>query len=368
MEAVDVARGATLSLPPFCLARLVRGEVLLHVAKRPLEVVRAPAWLDVLGARTGRAQATYVAVTDVVIEMRDAHTLSPNDWNAALASESERHWARAASEASRGDDLFLPGAVPIAGPWWFRTAHARVLVVRGDPRRLATMLPPSVRLVPGTAGRYVIAMVRFEGAHALDREGTEPFAYHEVTPFVPAFTVRTGPVAFVPELYPDAPMAAALGREIHGFPKRLGRIAFERDGADLIVARALALRTRFRRRRPIDRFELTSAIARAMTGSDRIARAAAQIVRTLDGRTAPRFSVLVRKRIGAPETAGRTLAIDALVRVPFVLDEIRDAAVLEDFDAQIADGQDVLHGHVEAAFALTTGLRFGVGHTLRTYR
>jgi hypothetical protein len=74
---------------------------------------------------------------------------------------------------------------------------------------------------------------------------------------------------------------------------------------------------------------------------------------------------MVHKRIGDPRTAGRTFAIDELVRVPIDLDPIARAEWLDGFTAELGDGPGILHGEVLGAWRLESGLRFGPGRRIR---
>jgi hypothetical protein len=280
-----------------------------------------------------------------------------------LATENAALWQRIELDAQRDDDSFLPWAVPVPGPWWFRRAHAVVMVVQGDPGRLRACMPAGVRPLPGTGGRYVLVLARFEDVGSSDPRDPRRFVYHEVTPFVPAWSGLRGPCAFVPELYPDAWMAVILGREIHGFPKRTARIGLRELGGELIVDRKLALRARWRGRSSGDPSVIVGELARTLIPHDGVEALARLIVDRLPGRL--RLPVVVHKRIGDPRTAGRTFAIDELVRVDVRLDPIVRAEWLDGFVAEIAEGPGILHGKVLAAWSLQSGLRFGEGRRVR---
>jgi hypothetical protein len=220
-----------------------------------------------------------------------------------------------------------------------------------------------VHPLPGATGRYALALTRFEDAGSEDPRDARRFVYHELTPFLPAWSGLRGPCAFVPELYPDAWMAVILGREIHGFPKRTARIGWREHGGELIVDRKLALRVRWRARTPGDPGVIVGELARALIPNARVAGLAKLLVDRLPERL--RFSIVVHKRIGDPETAGRSFAIDELVRVPVRLDPIVRAEWLDGFVGELGDGPGILHGEVLGAWRLETGLRFGPGKRVR---
>lgn len=367
-------RGAVLALPIESFWTLVEGEVLVQRAGRAVEVWRAPCVLDPSGTVQGTRSARFVAVTHVRVAGTPTERAPASAVSRALAAEAARLWARVETDVCRDDDAFLDGAVPVPGPWWFRRVHAAAIVMQGRAETLSACLPKGVRLMPGTGGRYVLAVTRLDGAGSLDARDGRQFLYHEVTPFLPVWTLRHGPALFVPELYPDAWMAVILGREIHGFPKRTARVAMREDGAELIVGRRLAARLRWRKGAPCTAGDAMGELTRHLTGTPRLARGVRWMVDHASTRDDwSGFDVLVRKRIGEPSTAGATTEIDSLVRVPFRLDAIRDAARLEVTDAEVGlggggPGPGILHGHPLAAVTLSTGFRFGAGHVIGTAR
>jgi hypothetical protein len=334
--------------------------VVAYVGGRPIEVWRAPRPLDLAGSIRGQRHARFVAASDVECVGSPRDVLRGSELVEALADESALLWGRIEADAKRDDDTFLPFAVPVPGPWHFRSANAIVLVVQGDAAKLRASLPRGVRLLPGTKGRFLLAVTRFEGVGSLDSRDTSQFAYHEVTPFVPVWSGARGPGAFIPELYPDAWMAVILGREIHGFPKRTARVGFHEDGAELILDRRLALRVRFRERTSMAANDALASIVEAMTGSTLLARGSRKLLDRFSGRDLG-FSALVHKRIAACQTAGRTLAIDDVVRVPVALAPIRRAYALRSLEVDLPGGPGVLYGSALAGFFLESGFRFGGG-------
>jgi hypothetical protein len=340
---------------------LLAGEVVVHRAGRPIEVWRAPRALDVAGTVRGRRSARFVAATDVRVEGVSRGALGDGAIIAALADEASVLWDRIETDARRDDDMFLPGATPVPGPWWFRKVTGAALVVQGDAARLAAALPRGVHLLPRTRGRYLLVVSRLDEAGTLDPRDGRRFLYHEVTPFVPVWSVRTGVSVFIPELYPDAWMAVILGREIHGFPKRTARVGFHDDGAELLVEQRLAMRVRWRAEAPCSPGLAVRHLVDHMADTSAIGRAAQWAVDRWHGQSRLGFAALVRKRIGAPGTAGRDAEIDELVRVPFGLDPIERAEPLVVTEADLPGGPGVLHGQVIAGVRLRTGFRFGKG-------
>ena len=351
--------GQALELEPGKLWYLLAGDVVVYRAGRPIACWRAPAPLDLAGTVSGERRTTFVAASDVELAGLPLDHVDGSRLAAELAAESSRLWGQIEADAIRDDDTFLPsGAMPVPGPWWFRRAEALTFVVQGDPRRLARLLPRGLSPLPGSGGRYVVAVTRFEGVGSLDVRDTSRFDYHEVTPFVPVWAGRHGAAAYVPELYPDAWMAVILGREIHGFPKRTARVGFHEAGAELLLDRRLVLRARFGAREEAPPDDVLGEIVGALSGRTWAGRATTALLEH-----GPRFdlrmAVVVRKRVLSYRTAGRTVESDELVRVPFELDEIVRAERLRDVELELAEGCSVLHGSVVAGFRLETGFRFG---------
>lgn len=353
--------GEALSLPLDTAWRLVKGEVLVSCAGRPVELGRAPHILDAAGSVRGERSASFFALGPVTVQGEPLDTLPTERLARLLADESAQLWRRIDADARRDDDSFLSWAAPVPGPWYFRRAEAQMYVVQGDEARIRACLPRGVRPLPGTHGRYVLGVTRFEGVGSLDVRDPSQFSYHEVTPFLPVWSGWRGPAAFVPELYPDAWMAVLLGREIHGFPKRTARIGFHEDGAELIVDRRLALRVRFEPGEDVQPNEALSGLAQCLLQKPVAGRATRRLLDLLSDDIDRRFSVLVHKRIGSPQTAGQTLALDELVRVPVLLDPVRDAQRLEDVRLDLPGGPGILHGQVIAGWRMHTGFRFGRG-------
>lgn len=340
---------------------LAKGEVVVHRADRAIELWAAPCTLDLAGSVRNDASASFAAVGAIeligIARARvDAELLAE-----LLALESAQLWQRIERDARRDDDMFLPWAVPVPGPWWFRRARAVAMVVQGDANRIAACMPRGVH--PLTGGRYVLVLAQFDEAGTQDARDPRRFSYREVTPFVPVWAGLRTLGAFVPELYPDAWMAVIFGREIHGFPKRTARIGFRDDGGELLVDHQLALRVRWREREAVPPSAAVGELARTLVPHRRSEQLATWLVDHLPDKLG--FSAIVHKRIGAPQTSGRTFEIDELVRVGVSLDPITVAERLHGFSASLADGPGILHGEVLGGWMLHSGLRFGPGRPLR---
>src|SRR5262249_7916547 len=146
------------------------------------------------------------------------------------------------------DDFFdPPNARLVPGPYRFSPMRLVLHVVETERAALAALLPRGLHLLPGLGGRYLVVFGDFHRCVTQHARGDgRVFSYRETTPFIPcAGFGRVG--AFIPELYPDSYMAILLGREIYGFPKRLGRTTVRGDGVDVIVDHARLMRARWSR-------------------------------------------------------------------------------------------------------------------------
>lgn len=360
-ESVWVERGAMIDIPPSCLSRVEVGEVTVFDHGRPIEVWRAPVVLDVAGALGGGRSFRFQALTRVRVSHRPLVDVPHEVLLDALVEENERLSRRVRADVLRDDDTFLPWARLVPGPWHFKSAHAYVLLMQGDPSRVRRCLPRGVWSMPRTGGRYLLAVTRFEGVTSLSGHDGGQFSYHEVTPFVPVWSGLRGPATFVPELYPDAWMAVLLGREIHGFPKRTARIGFHEDGGELLVDRRVALRVRFDRIGHGHVPEVLADIAGRLVRHRAVPHITASLLKRRRTTEGLGFAALVHKRIGSPESAGSSLQLDQLVRVPVTLDAVTEALPLEGLVVEVGEGPGILHGRALAGWSLRSGFRFGAG-------
>jgi hypothetical protein len=367
MRSVRFQSGRELTIDADELLYLDRGEALALVGPRPVEVVRGPRALDVGGSYLGNRRFRFEAVTDCEARIFARSEVEAGTWSEWLALECAAHAERLDHDLRREDDMFLDGAVPVPGPWRFERSDAFLLLIRADAGDLRALLPKGLVLIPGAPPTVAVVIAKFSDVGSTDPRDPGRFQYHEVTPFVPALSLTQGPVAYVPELFPDAYMAIVLGREIHGFPKRLARVHIQDNGADMILGRTLALRFRFDARRPVARSEMMAAAFRHGTGAPVPSALVARGFDAVEGRLPLRLPVVVRKRIGDPATSGRTASEDVLVRVPVTFDLPRDTAQLEGCELALA-GRFPVRGRLLYACALTSGLTFGAGTVIRSMR
>lgn len=136
---------------------------------------------------------------------------------------------------NRLDDFYIRGhAGMIPGPYEARRARAWLFVVEGHVNRVDEALPPGVLAPPSWAplihrlqNTYLVVFAHFPDMRSrhvagVDDDGRQKvFSYLETTIFRPVLACGV-PALYCMEVYPDNSMAVGIGREIYGFPKRLG--------------------------------------------------------------------------------------------------------------------------------------------------
>lgn len=370
--AVVLEEGAAVS----DLVWLVAGELEEWQQGRLSSIVLAPRPVALRAALDGgRSDASYRAAGDVTVARVARERL------AAVAPEVQR-WLGAELDALRreraarlvvDDDFFLPepGARLVPGPYHFGPFACFQMVVRTDPAALARLVPRGLHLAPGTDGRYLLAFTAIEGAR-VEHQDSARYRYHEVTPFVPCLTRLGKPAMFVPELYPDSYMAILLGREIYGFPKRLGRMRVDDAGLDLIVDDRRLLRARWGAGSELSLEDYGARLLDGLfpslpAGLTSLSRRAASTAARL-GLPLPPASVFVRRRILSERSEVRArYRIDELVEVPVVVEELSAPRLFPAADVRIQPGSGVVMGEVLDVMAVRLAFRFGAGKVRRRY-
>ncbi|MCC6337663.1 MAG: acetoacetate decarboxylase family protein [Myxococcales bacterium] len=367
---------------------LLDGELSVSVKGRLVGLLDAPRTVGLLALLDGQPRSASLEVFRAAEVIR----LSGDGFRALLASrlsfsravldavakETREAYAQQEKDRAAMDDFFeSPSAHLVPGPYVAGPVEMLAFVMRDDARRLAALLPPGCAPLPGLEDTWLLTVDTFEDVHSRAEAGQgRRFSYREVTPFVPCVGPDLVPGLFCPELYPDNYLALVLGRELYGFPKRLGRIERGAGQVTLSAGHRLVLRASWDRARGCRASELGAHLAKT-TGRvklpDLAARAAGRLLEALTTERAqalwPKVPVLVRKQI--PEASSvyeRRLAIDALVRVPFELEEVGGYAVLERPRVDFFALDFFLGGQPVAGFRQSVRLSFGAGQTLRDYR
>lgn len=128
------------------------------------------------------------------------------------------------------------GAEAPPGPFRFQQVTMIFAFCEANPAAIKSLLPNGLSLLQRpykSAAPLLIALADFPYAQREDGSGGT-FAYTETTFFIP---VRYGTAVgfYVPMIYPSAYEPILLGREIYGFPKRLGETDFASKQVRLAV-------------------------------------------------------------------------------------------------------------------------------------
>jgi acetoacetate decarboxylase len=364
---------------------LVDGELEEWQRNRLIGVIEAPAVLGLAALTTAQPTdhtlraATAVRVctfSHALIAALDAEPAWTRATAAALSAEVMALRAARVDAVTTTDDFFdPPNARLVPGPYRFGPLRLVLHVVETARDALAALLPPGLHLLPGLGGRYLLGYGDFQNCisqHA--RADGRVFSYRETTPFIPcAGFGRVG--AFIPELYPDSYMAILLGREIYGFPKRLGRTTVRDDGVDVIVDHTRLMRARWSRPAPLSPDDIVPMLSSWLLPTsgfgERIKRylpEALSLAASLPfGLGKPR--VFVRKQIVSEASLDpRRYRVDELIEVPVQPHPVTAAARFEAFDVRFSPQQRILRGEVRGVLELHGGLTFGLGHRLWNYR
>jgi hypothetical protein len=362
--------GALLHEAPF----LVSGEVEVWREGRLLRAVAAPAWLELAAVAAGRPTRTRAVAWDQVevAWVPRARLLERSDRLAGeLARAALELEEDAFEEVVRCDDFFdPPNARLVPGPYRFGPFGAHVMVVETEEERLRELLAPGLEPLAWTGGRYLLLISDFEDVRSESplADGAR-YRYRETTPFLPCrLGHRVG--LFSPELYPDSYMPILLGREIYGFPKRMGRTRRLTDGVDVIVDQERLLRARWGAPRPLDgaaaALELGGALLPGLVATSRRRRLLQRAGRFLERGALPRglrrSRAFVRKQIlSESRLEPRGHAIDQLVEVPFDLFQLDRVERLERFEVSFGERQRILSGTVLAVFSARVDFGFAAG-------
>lgn len=351
---------------------LLEGELARIRDGRILTIERAPALLALADAAgeeaefgdTWRAERAGAAATVPLADL-GAETVQR-----LLVAECRAAWATQSDLVESFDDFWSsPNAELVPGPYEFGPFGAVFVAVRTQPEALDALLPRGVRRLPGMGGIYFLSLSFLENCRAVHAPEAGSWSYEEVTPLVPVLTKRGKVGSFIPELYPDAYMATILGREIYGFPKRVARAQKWDDGLDLLVGGERLMRARWGGGKPTSTTtmmeELRETTAPVLPDSSvEIGTKLFGLYERLGGR--PHFDAFLHRRLldYRSERPG-DWSTDELVAVRFDVTEFEARLRFDRIDLEFASTQSILSGEPLAAWAVTTGFRFGRARRLQ---
>jgi hypothetical protein len=124
----------------------------------------------------------------------------------------------------------------VPGPFLFDDATMIFSFCSANKSAVRDMLPPNVRLLHNpmhSRAPLLIVLAKFPNTYP-EATPEAHFAYTETTIFIPV-RVKRGLGLYVPYIYPSTWGPILLGREIYGFPKRLGQTIVGPQHASLNV-------------------------------------------------------------------------------------------------------------------------------------
>lgn len=301
----------------------------------------------------------------------------------ALSAAARRVLAAALHTAqSRLDELEAPvhyageTAQLVPGPFMFENVTMIFAFCEGDLDGVRALLPEGLSLVHRPGRRHdalLLALAKFPDAYPESDPGAR-FGYTETTVFVPA-RYRRGIGFFVPYIYPSTYEPILLGREIYGFPKRLGQTTLGSREAALSVAGVPQLCVRWSASEGSDETRLVRALVDWLGIEGRLGAAAFQagevLRRTMRLPPFRRIGVYNHKRVLAPDAAPGDPActIDQLTHAIFGVLCWYQIARLSD------PALDVLAGPLAGAnlalreaYRTQLDMRLSTGRVLRDYR
>ncbi len=261
----------------------------------------------------------------------------------------------------------------VPGPFLFDDVTMIFAFCSADKAAVRGMLPPGARLLRGPMqGRapLLIALAKFPNAYPESNPDAR-FGYVETTIFIPV-RVGRGLGLYVPYIYPSTWEPILLGREIYGFPKRLGQTQFWPNSATLNVDGKPYLQLDWKGLEASTEPDLVGALI-GWLGFGGLAGAwafrAGDLLRAAM-RLPPfrRVGVYNHKRILAPDAAHGTPVYDQDTLTYAVFGVLRwyQIAEMRDPDLRVTNGPLAHAGlTVRAAYRTQLDMRLSAGKTIR---
>jgi len=344
-----------------------------------------PAWaeglLDPLASLGGLPhRVKFEAVSDCTLWAWPVADL----WQSpALSAAARRVLASALGTVqTRLDELEAPvhfageTAQLVPGPFMFENVTLIFAFCEGDLDGVRARLREGLSLVrrPGRKrDALLLALARFPDAYPEADPGAR-FGYTETTVFVPVRYGR-GVGLFVPYIYPSTYEPILLGREIYGFPKRLGQTTFGPHEAALSVAGVPQFCVRWSVSEGSDETRLVRALIDWLGIEGRLGALAFQagevLRRTMRLPPFRRVGVYNHKRILAPDAApgSPAYAVDQLTHALFGVLRWYQIARISDPALDVRAGPLAgMHLTLREAYRTQLDLRLSTGRVLRDYR
>lgn len=266
-------------------------------------------------------------------------------------------------------------AQPVPGPFMFDNVTMIFAFCDADLDGIRALLPEGLSLFQRLGRRrdaLLLALAKFPDAYSEHDPGAR-FGYTETTVFVPVHHRRSIGL-FVPYIYPSAYEPILLGREIYGFPKRLGHTAFGSQYTTLSVDGETHLTLRWAGLDNTDEPRLVRALVDWIGLEGRSAALAFQggeaLRRAMRLPSYRRVGVYNHKRVLAPHTTAETPAynLDQLTHAIFGVLRWYQIAQVRGPELSITAGplQDA-HLVLREAYRTQLDLRLSTGRVVRDY-
>jgi hypothetical protein len=336
-------------------------------------------WLDLTASLGGLPRS--VKITALEACELSAWSL-PDLWQIEDFNIAARRWLATALQSARQDVAELRAPIHyqpdtaqlIPGP--FRFEGVNMLFVFCEIQRGVIGLPDGLKVMqrPGRDSLpLLLALARFPKSYP-EHSPNATFAYTETTYFIP---VREGTRwgLYVPHIYSSAWEPILLGREIYGFPKRLGQTRFESNTVALTVDTEPYLHFSWEGAEASDETRLVRAFG-SWLGFPGIATAAAfragEVLRKVNRLPAHR-RVLVynHKQVLAAESDSTAphFALDELTRAVFGVLGWQQITALRSPLLEVIGGPFKEAGlTIREAFRTTLDMRLSLGKVERDYR
>lgn len=366
---------------PDALYILVNGRCMLSREMQPLGEAPAETALDLEAALGGAPQTLTAIATGPCQLLR----WSVEDlWHvAAFAGAARRHLAlRLLETRARLEELEAPvhyagSAGILPGPFLFDRVTMLMAFCDADRDAVERLLPPGLRLLcrPGRArGSVFLALARFPLAYPEARPD-QRFSYDETTCFLPVRCGR-GFGLYVPYIYASAWEPILLGREIYGFPKRLGKTRIGDREAALHVDGGLYYRLRWRGAESSGEAQLVGALGSWIGFERRVTAAAFRAGEMLSSAlrlpALRRVDVYNHKRILAPGATREQLTydVDGLTRCVFGVLRWQRIERLTNPGLEAGSASPLIHANLvlREAFLAQLDMRLSIGRQVGSGR
>jgi hypothetical protein len=270
-----------------------------------------------------------------------------------------------------------PSALLLPGPYLFENVTMIFAFCEANLDEIRGTLPPGLSLlrVPGLRrGVMLLALTDFPVAYPLARPDAPMAPYTETTIFIPV-RYRAAFGLYVPFIYPSAWEPTLLGREIYGFPKRIGITTLAQRSATLAVDGQMYLQLDWEQTEPGSEPALVGALM-DLLGVQRhvgeLAFRAGEIIRkTMRLPAYRRVDVYNHKRVLAASatTETPTYAVDCLTRATFGVLRWYQIAKARAPALTVGGGPLASAGlTLRAVFRAQLDMRLSTGRVVRDYR